>query len=120
MWEITAEEWNADSGCDNNSSQVFPSPVLQERARVYRQLDRMGLPTPHAYRRLYTTHARKNRMAESVLKHLLGHSKGRDTTSRYDQSCRDEWISLMGVLAESFVEAFLNLETQTHLLRLQR
>jgi integrase len=57
--------------------------------QVRQQLDAQSLPMPHSYRRLYATHARKHRMAESVLKYLMGHSKGSDITSRYDQSCGD-------------------------------
>ena len=61
------------------------------RTRLYERLEELGIPPMHSYRRFFVTEKEKCQtpMNPSALKYIIGHSKGRDVTSRYNFATTD-------------------------------
>lgn len=67
------------------SGKLFTTPHWTLR----RQLEGLGLPPFHSYRRFRATHLRRASMVEEIVKYLLGHSRGNDITNRYSRLTAD-------------------------------
>ena len=66
------------------TGKLFRTPCWTVR----RQLEELGLPPFHAYRRFRTTHLRRSRVVEEIEKYLLGHARS-SITDRYSRLTAD-------------------------------